>query len=72
MSQKEKPINKMAQYEVVAYQTTRHTMIVEANSPEEARSKADMHECVSDKWQDDFEYYDFSIVDAQEIKTKIK
>lgn len=57
----------MAQYEVVAYQTTRHTMIVNADSPEEARNKADMHECVSDKWHQDYEYFDFDIVDVREI-----
>lgn len=56
----------MAKYEVVAYQTTRHTMTVEADSVDEAKNKADMHECVSDKWHEDYEYYDFKIVDVRE------
>jgi len=58
----------MAKYEVVAYQATRHTMVVEADSPEDARNKADMHECVSDKWQQDYEYYEFDIADVREVE----
>lgn len=57
----------MAKYEVVAYQTTRHTMVVEADSPDAARDIADEHECVSDKWSDDYEYYEFKIVDARRV-----
>lgn len=58
----------MAQYEVVAYRTTRHTMTVEADSPESARNVADGHECVSDKWDEDYEYFDFSIADVREVE----
>ena len=54
-------------YTVVAYKTTRYEMEVEAASAEEARNKADTLECISDKWEEDFEYFDFSITDVRKI-----
>lgn len=43
-------------------------MTVEADSPESARNVADGHECVSDKWDEDYEYFDFSIADVREVE----
>lgn len=55
-------------FEVVAYKTTRYVMTVDnASSKEEAKSVAELHECVSDKWSEDWEYFDFSIADVREI-----
>ncbi len=55
-------------YNVVAYQSTRYEMEVEAESATEATAIADRYTPASNAWRHDPGYYGFSVAGAEEIE----
>lgn len=54
----------MPKWEIIAHTTTRHTMIVEAETPGEARELALEHDHTSDAWEEDKEFFAWDIYNS--------
>ena len=55
----------MAKYEVVVMETQRYTIVVDADSKQEAMDKVAPRE--TDEMDRDYEFYDAEVVDAREV-----
>ena len=53
-------------YEIVAYKILRYTMEVEATNSGEACKIAKLYSDVNNKWQKDYDFYDFTIKGVEE------
>ena len=54
-------------FEVVAYQTKRFVVTVSACNEEHAKNIAEGLTEASDKWNEDYDYYNFSVSHAEEV-----
>jgi hypothetical protein len=57
----------MAKYEVVLHETIRYTVVVEADSPEDARDKVSVMDTDDMEMLRDNEHYGLDVMDARKI-----
>lgn len=57
----------MAKFKVVAFETKRYELVIEAKDEDEAHTKADNVDDLCD-WDEDYDYYDISIDHVEQLE----